>query len=118
MRQILIAALAALGLTTCNAQSSVRAPVPVAFELYVGCIKGTLKSATVPHKVQDVRPYVESLNQYCMTWMLVWYPAMMGDLQRELSEEEIIRLSPMIDRVLYDLDRQFTDFARKKSLTK
>lgn len=118
MKQILLAMMAVLALSTCNAQPTVRAPVPVAFELYMGCMKGTLLSAKVPHKVQDVKPYLESLNQYCMTWMLIWYPAMMGDLERELTDAEIERLSPMVDRVLWDLDRQFTDFARKKSLTK
>lgn len=70
-----------LPLTSCEAQSKLKAPVNVAFGLYAGCINGTIVS-TQPETRKEVKDFVFALDKYCVQWTVIWYSTQEDDIGR------------------------------------
>jgi hypothetical protein len=92
-------------------------PVNVPFELYVGCIKGTLIGVKVPTTVAEVRPFVDELDKQCIEWTVVWYRATTGKDIEKLEGAELDEFVSLEYAVIQSLVRQFNELATK-SLTK
>lgn len=103
--KILAPLLLCLAATACDAQN--KAPVNVAFELYRGCIRGTLDVGHYPETVEEVPGYVDSLDKLCMDWTVAWYPAMATnrDARRPLTDDELHRLDARRENMLADITK-------------
>jgi hypothetical protein len=103
MKRLLVALLCS-SLMSCFANTKPRtAPVRLAYDLYAGCIMGTVMSAHRFTTTSEVDEYVQWLDEYCLTWTVVWYGPMQGGALESLTEDEATRFAPLRVSILSGL---------------
>lgn len=85
--KIVCACLLALTVVGCNAQSQ---RASTAFSLYNACFRGTLtgglNSNTYPRTTQEIDDALLELDEICIGWTAVWYPAFKVDANPDISK--------------------------------
>jgi hypothetical protein len=104
--------LLALLTAGCEAQSVVRAPVNVATKLYADCLNAKLMSAEIEPTRVGIIEFVEAADDWCLTWTVIWYPALMGPKIQDLQEDVVKRINGNRLRILQDLTTEL----RKQAL--
>lgn len=99
-------ALVAVLLATCLSASAAK-EVNVPFGLYQSCVKGTLQS------VRDIEPtrvgiseFVNELDDYCLTWTVIWYPAFAGQEVQKMTVAEQLGFNHLRTGLLLQLAAQ------------
>jgi hypothetical protein len=99
--------LVAIVLTTVLVSSSVVAqhgsPINIAHQLYDGCMGGYVLAANIRPTRSDIKNYIDSSHEQCLTWMVVWYKPVTGHVMRitEWDDQELDKLDAMIKRTDY-----------------
>ncbi len=103
-----------LAATACDAQN--KAPVNVAFDIYKGCIRGTLQAVDYPETEGDIPEFIESLDTLCINWTIAWYPAMAeSELKRQpLTDAELQRLDVRRGSLLADVNKELLIYVWNK----
>jgi hypothetical protein len=101
-----------LCLATVSCQTQYAAPVNIAFEVYKGCIHGTLQSGEYPVSERDIKPFIEDLDQLCINWTAIWTPKL---IEREtfLTDDEAKRLDVRRLELLNKMNAELHQYALK-----
>jgi hypothetical protein len=106
----LVTVLLALLCSGCEAQ--VRAPVNVATRLYTDCLNSKLMTSEIEPTRVGINEFVEAADDWCLTWTVIWYPALMGPQITELQPDVIKRINENRLKILQGL----TNDLRKQAL--
>lgn len=89
----------ALFVSGCDAQGpyNPRSPVGVAYGLYTGCLSAqhTVGVTVEPRTFARLQEVVGELDEYCLTWTLVWLPAMTGVPLQDIPRSHVDRFSTL-----------------------
>lgn len=112
--KILAALCLCLAATACDAQN--KAPVNVAFDIYKGCIQGTLQAGDYPQTQEEIPAFMESLDTLCINWTIAWYPAMAetSEKRRALTKDELLRLDVRRGSLLADVNKELLIYVWNK----
>jgi hypothetical protein len=79
----------------------------IAFGIYQSCVKGTLYS------VRDIEPtrvgiseFVNELDDYCLSWAVIWYPAFAGREVQKMTMDEQQKFNHLRTGLLLQLAAQ------------
>ncbi len=102
-----------LAATACDAQN--KAPVNVAFDIYKGCIQGTLQAGNYPETQEEIPAFMESLDTLCVNWTIAWYPAFSTTKERRgLTDAELQRLDMRRGGLLADVNKELLIYVWNK----
>lgn len=87
--------------------SSLKEYSDVPFQLYLGCVKATVSSQRdiEPTRV-GISDFVRQLDENCLAWTVIWYPALVGKDITSISDRELINFNNKRISVLGSLTRQ------------
>ena len=104
--------------TACQAQepattATISAPVNVYFELYKGCVAGTLKNGHYPEQRKDIAPFLEALDENCFAWAELWFPVVNNVGRKRLTDDEFGRAYKRRESLIEDLAKQLVEMTKK-----
>jgi hypothetical protein len=78
----------------------VRAPVNVAAKLYEGCLisKYQMEEPFTQAELKDVKginDYIQSVDDYCLTWTVIWTKPLVGEQMFEWQKDKIERFNAL-----------------------
>lgn len=84
----------------CEAQvpPNTRAPVNVAIGLYSGCLiaQAQVDGPAEPYELKQpklVSAYIRAVDDYCLTWTVIWYKPLMDDDLASWPGDRVIRFN-------------------------
>lgn len=88
-----------------------RSPVNVAFQLYEGCMAGYFMAAYIRPTRKDIQEFIESAHEQCLTWMVVWYKPITGNVMRitEWPDDSFNQLDARIKRSDYMMNLEIRE---------
>ena len=110
LRSILISLLVSINLTA-DAQPAPKAQVNVAWELYKGCIVGTLSSSR-PDRKAAVTKFVVDLDEYCLQWTVIWYSTQKDPIKLWPLDKHI-RLNALREAAIVEIHKELSITALK-----
>lgn len=99
----------------CTAGSAKSPHVELAYDLYSGCVRGTLSNKYPPPTKEKLNILIEETDNWCMAWMISWYPVGVSDLEdAELNSSEMERFTILRNLIKGQIRDEMTPYIKSK----